>query len=213
MILGLTGRAGAGKDLTYQLLTEIGELSGAALKGFGVVRRAFADPLKVSAARALGFKGNAAACIDFCNALKGDAIIKVESMSGKPYYAVLSGREYLQWYGTEAHREVFSDSFWVDQTLPPLWNPKKEMVVVTDVRFPNEAARVIENGGVIWNIIRPTGDEIIESAHASESGLDPTLIHRCIINGGTVDELRDKIVEAISHYDHDAALEVPCGCV
>lgn len=206
MIIGLNGHAESGKDLTYKLLVRIGEESGAALKGFGVVRRAFADPLKVSAARALGFKGNAQGCLDFCNELKTNCVIKVEDLSREgAYKTVLTGREYLQLYGTEAHREVFSDSFWVDQTLPLGWNPTKELVAITDVRFANEAERVLENKGAVWEIVRPGHGGIAEKGHSSETGLPRDLVHRTIINDGTIDELREKIVEAIKHYDEDVS--------
>jgi hypothetical protein len=204
VIIGLHGEAESGKDLTYKLLTEIGEMSGAALKGIGVVRRAFADPLKVSAAYALGFKGTAPECIEFCNRLKEGTLIRVEDTYNYNSLAALTGREYLQFFGTEAHRHVFGDSFWIDQTLPYGWNPTKEMVVVTDVRFDNEAERVLENDGVIWEIVRPGHG--IGKAHVSESGINPKLVHRTIVNDGTIDELREKIVEAIGRYDGDVLL-------
>ena len=209
MILGLNGRAGAGKDLTYKLLVELAERL-TPIGRMSVVRRAFADPLKVSAARALGFQGEAQECIDFCNQLKTDAIIRVNTAAGE-HVAYLSGREYLQYYGTEAHREVFADTFWVDATLPLGWNPTQELVVITDVRFPNEAERVIANGGVVWCINRP-GEGIAESAHASENGLDPKYVHRTIHNDGTIEDLRLRITDALVQMDADAALDVPCNC-
>src|ERR1700756_4610683 len=188
MIIGVNGRAGAGKDLTYQLIAELAEKLNPVGR-MSVVRRAFADPLKVSAARTLGFQGGASECIDFCNQLKTDAVIQVNTSRGDLIMA-LSGRQYLQWYGTEAHRDVFADSFWVDATLPFGWNPATELVVVTDVRFQNEAERIHENGGVIWTIVRPDGDVIGESAHPSETALAPKWVHRYIVNDGTIDDLR-----------------------
>lgn len=192
MILGLSGRAGSGKDLTYKLLVDLADRAAPMGGRLSVVRRAFADPLKVSAARALGFIGSAPECIEFCNQLKTDAIVRVNTAVGE-HIAYLSGREYLQYYGTEAHREVFGDTFWVDVTLPLGWNPITELVVVTDCRFPNEAERVKTNGGTVWNIVRPTGDVIAESDHSSESGLDSKYIDHTILNDGTIEDLRAKI--------------------
>jgi hypothetical protein len=211
MILGLSGRAGAGKDLTYKLLVELADQLVSRGGRMSVVRRAFADPLKVSAARALGVKGDAQACLDFCNRIKGDGLIRVNSASGD-HITYLTGREYLQFYGTEAHREVFDDSFWVDASLPKGWNPVSELVVVTDVRFPNEAERIHENGGVVWQINRPDGGKIAESAHSSEVGLHRRYIHRYIDNDGTVDDLRGKISDALLQFDNDVNSDVPCGC-
>jgi hypothetical protein len=345
MILGLSGRAGAGKDLTYKLLVELADMLIPAGGRMSVVRRAFADPLKVSAARALGFDGEPQECIDFCNRLKTDGEITVSSRvddewmtwfaglvdgegcfrlttkgfpefsmglraddrgvledivdsvgfghlyeytppSGNPivYYKVakrddcrrlaslldgrlrskkirdfetwkfaidavdlganknerlrlkakiseeraygsetpipappknrlvFSGRQYLQWYGTEAHREVFADSFWVDATLPLGWNPVNELVVITDCRFANEAERIHQNGGVVWYIDRPDLAQIAESAHISETRLDDKWLHRVIHNDGDIDVLRHRIGEGLAHFDSDLGLDVPCNC-
>ena len=45
-------------------------------------------------------------------------------------------------------------------------------VVITDVRFDNEATFIRNRGGVVINIVREQQD-IIENRHSSEGGLKP----------------------------------------
>ena len=61
-------------------------------------------------------------------------------------------RKYLQDLGLGA-REVFGEDFWVDQALGSVGDD--EDVVVTDVRFENEARAIKEMGGFLVRIDRP----------------------------------------------------------
>lgn len=190
MIIGLHGRMGSGKDTFYELLKE--EHTGE------VIRRAFADPLKISAARALGFVGGTEACIGYCNMLKERGTIKV--LQDNDEINEISGRQYLQWYGTEAHREVFGTNFWVDAALPEYDGmghsedtifrilPRRDLVVFTDVRFANEAERVRQWGGEVWEVVRFDDDA---DGHASEQRLPRHLIDATIDNRGTLEDLRE----------------------
>jgi hypothetical protein len=163
MLIGLHGRAGSGKDTVCEYIKEW------AAKEDRLCRRdAFADRLKVSAARALGYDGTPEECIARMNVLKekGEVITLLNEYRRQE----ITGREYLQRYGTEAHREVFNDSFWVDACLPVQYDyTGEEILVITDCRFPNEAERIHVLGGVLWEVTRP-GDTIKESGHASEAG-------------------------------------------
>lgn len=190
MVIGIAGRRGSGKDAVCTILKE--------MDGYKVERRAFADPLKVSAARALGFSGPTEDCLTFCNNLKESGIITVTDES-HDYH--LTGREYLQWYGTEAHRDVFGTDFWVDMTLPEDYNPEEKIVVITDVRFENEATRVLNNGGVMWEIHRPSLGEA--DAHVSEKPLPSHLIDRVIVNDGSLKDLFWSVLHALNNYDED----------
>lgn len=86
-------------------------------------------------------------------------------------------------------REVFGPDVWVnalfDQPLP-------ERVVITDVRFPNEADRVRAQGGQVWRIIRPGTAPVND--HPSETALDLYPFDRIITNDGTVEDLRLKVL-------------------
>ena len=125
--------------------------------------------------------------------LKNDKRAKV-TLSTYPGFAVdMSFRGFLQRYGTEAHRDVFSNDFWLDYTLPVEGFYPGRNIVVTDVRFGNEAERVNQVGGSVVRIYRSmvlTGDP-----HPSEKiDFDVDYI---IYNNGTLDQLWPKVEEML----------------
>lgn len=195
VLIGLNGEKESGKDTAGNFIIE-----WAPSIGRDAERDAFADRLKISAAHAFGVMDHE---IDFCNALKQEGCeINIEITGDYDrhgyWHEMISGREYLQWYGTEAHRDVFDPDFWVDAVLP---NPDLpycgrdetfDILVLTDVRFPNEAARVKECGGEVWEIVRPSqsgGDK-----HASEQSLPPELVDRRIYNESTLEAFQNEVI-------------------
>src|SRR5512146_759734 len=167
-IIGFTGAAGAGKDTAARFA-----LDWCAEHGISAERFAFADPLKVSAARALGFRGTEEQCVEFCDVLKRPGSIRAfggEYASGRfEVVAEISGRQFLQFYGTEAHRDMFGSNFWVEVTERKLAEAAGtlEVAFLTDPRFDNEADMIHAHGGEIWRVVRP-GQETVEQ-HASEA--------------------------------------------
>lgn len=120
----------------------------------------------------------------------------------------LTGRQYLQHFGNEA-RKVFGATFWIDQVLPqPSEHPDPESrwasndadlarrypgietLCITDLRYPNEAERIIALGGTIWEVIRPG---TASDGHVSEIPLPRHLVDMTIPNMGTLDDLRDEV--------------------
>lgn len=172
-VIALTGAARAGKGTTAELIVDLlREVEGCYAKVEG-----FADRLKVSAARALGFDGDDDACIAFCDWLKIEGSVQVLNQTGKLHANVgpLTGRHFLQCYGTEAHRNVFAEDFWLDAVLPPTLDRNDcDLLVIHDLRFANEAQRVRDYGGEVWQVVRPgTGGAV---QHVSEQGVDGDLV-------------------------------------
>lgn len=194
-IIGLAGPATAGKDTVAGFALEWCETHGVAADHF-----IFADPLKVSAARALGFTGTPADAIEFCNDLKQPGIeIHLHGPNGSELgpsrinQKLVSGREFLQLYGTEAHREIFGDDFWVKIMEDRLAEATGtiEVAFLSAIRFPNEQEMVYRHEGEIWHIARP--DAAAVEAHATEAGLAATERDIAINNAGTLDSLRATI--------------------
>jgi hypothetical protein len=168
MLLGLNGQIGAGKDAVYERALALAD----ALPGTPSPERvAFADKLKLAAARALGVS------VDTLESLKRDdnAVITLRSLHSQTtdVYSEITVRQYLQYVGTEVGRETFGETFWVDQTLPPDLDHTGRLIIATDVRFPNEAQRIRELGGLV---VRVTNGPFNEAGHASEQILDADLI-------------------------------------
>jgi hypothetical protein len=128
MLIGLNGKAGSGKDTAFTFINE-----WATFHGYKAERDAFADRLKISAGRALGIHSeDGSEELAFCNAIKVNSKISLKWDDGKAHHHELTGREYLQYYGTEAHRQVFSDDFWINMVLGPE-RPGVDILVITDV--------------------------------------------------------------------------------
>jgi hypothetical protein len=187
MIIGVTGKMGSGKDTFYKMANK--HISFAE-------RRAFADKLKESAAALLGCTSSD------LNEWKLDKDLHISGghwdyFNHSPLFT-WSFREFLQRYGTEAHREIFGENFWLEQCLPLDDDYRGKLIIVTDVRFNNEAKWVRDLGGIVIQVIRPTLDS--GDVHASEVPIDPSLVTKIIMNDGTLENYEDKIKGALYEY-------------
>lgn len=200
-IIGLTGRARAGKDTAAGIILEWAKNNGADF----TIRQGFADLLKLSAFRALG--GAPSVSIDkavqFCDELKQDEgrltiTLPTDSLDPIREYG-LTGREFLQDYGTEAHRDVFGEEFWVNALFDHVEANGPDfgydLLIIPDCRFDNEAAAVVARGGEVWEVMRPQhGDELKSGLeHTSEAGVDPNLVSVRINNDSTLESLTTTI--------------------
>lgn len=208
MLIGLNGPMQSGKDTVFETMQALSEKPDSRLHKYIFKRDAFADRLKISAARALGVTGSVSDCLIFCNDLKRDGVkIYVENETIEPYSSILeiTGREYLQRYGTEAHRAVFGEDFWINAVLPNLRDRhnygrkdlrkmKNPVLVITDVRFPNEASAILSAGGEVWRVRRTEADvKASTSSHASERPLASIYVSREVTNDGGFDDLRKEV--------------------
>lgn len=180
MIIGLAGLKGSGKDTVGAYL----------VKEHGFERKSFADPLKRSVAALFDIpfsevdklKNDSGARVELDggpNRVEGEGVVSI-------VYADMTFRTLLQRYGTEAHRGIFGEDFWVDQTLPVQGYYPGRKIVVTDVRFANEAQRVNHLGGALVQVWHPTAETALDQ-HASE-----VIDFECdyqLENAGTIDEL------------------------
>lgn len=225
VLIGLHGRKSSGKDSAFQAISEWS--SG---RGFFASRAGFADKLKLSAYRCFhpepeyeNLPGTELErAIQWADYIKREPSLhpafqtnmvtySLEHESGKTGKGI-TGREFLQNYGTEAHREVFGSEFWVDALLPrgyvspvgPKWwssfDEQADIAVITDVRFENEAGRIKEFGGVIWYIDRPEVEE--GDQHASEQLLPESMIDKTVRNDSSLDEFLIR-VNAEMTYDYE----------
>ena len=103
----------------------------------------------------------------------------------------ISPRQAYQWFGTEFGRSI-SDSIWVD--LIPTYTP---LLIVTDVRFPNEIEWFVKNDCFMLGIDRTEDGEVATSVvpHISEQSLDRGLLTASVSNNGTLEEFQDKAAD------------------
>ena len=178
LIVGLTGRAGAGKDTAADVLCEAHQF----------YRFAFADPVRAEIMRAFGVDISVfgtdtkerkidALAINRCT--DPDFRLAVGKLGVSPQ-APRSPREIMRWWGTE-FRRAQNPRYWTvraGDTLHDAMRRGFRRIVITDVRFRNEADFVRYHNGKVWEIKRATA-ETVPANHQSESEIvhiEPDLI-------------------------------------
>ncbi len=190
MLIGICGNKGVGKNTAADFLD-------------GYTQMAFADKLKEAVANLFGMDISE---VDFLKNQLATVEVRVPKDDLRFAYSrhLLYWREFLQRFGTEMGRNTFGESFWADKwasqydELSYSDPAAAKKVVVTDVRFHNEASRIIWHGGHIIEIIRPDCEP---DGHASEDGIPDDLIDATVYNDGTVDDFKRKflaVVEGLS---------------
>lgn len=166
MLIGITGRKQAGKDSFAARLVE----------AHGFTRVAFADPMRDFALALDPLVDGHYRLSEIVKSLGWD--VAKESIP--------EVRRTLQRLGTEAGREVLGDHVWINAALDTI-DAIPGPVVVTDVRFPNEADAILAAGGSVIRIVRPRRD--VSDTHPSETAMDDYPVALEIVNDGTLDQL------------------------
>lgn len=171
-MIGLHGEMGSGKDTAFDRLARIH------IDDMAFVRVSFADALKSSASALLDVS------VEDLDSWKRDGSSRIKLYEGDRLVKDMTIRTYLQRYGTESHRDVFGDDFWVSIGIRKAFQISKLSIVpsvpvFTDVRFSNEAQAILDLGGEVWRIVGP--DERSDG-HVSEVPLPDHMISRVIDN-------------------------------
>ena len=171
MIIGLAGYAQSGKDTVANILIE----------HYGYTRVAFADKVRdllFEMDPGIGVKGPDGQW----HTVGLQNIVEVSGWDEAKQHKDV--RALLQNLGVGA-RKVFGENFWVKQALRE-FSPE-EKIVITDVRFPNEAEMVKRLNGQMWRVIRPGVTAV--NSHISENALDDYEFDFDIYNDSTITAL------------------------
>lgn len=168
MIIGLSGYARSGKDTVAELL----------VLNYGFKRLAFADGIR-EALLAL-------------NPILHDGH-RLNELVGMYGWEVAKAkdevRRLLQVMGTEVGRKLINEDVWVWLLFNKV--NTNERIVIPDVRFPNEARMIEQQGGEVWRINRHNHSAV--NNHISEHALDNHMFKRVVYNDNTLDDLSDEI--------------------
>lgn len=165
-LIGITGKAGAGKDTLANVFIQS-----------GFTRMAFADVLKeitgMLAAEPAYLYHDRDAKEEFCDALG------------------MTRRSALQKVGN-GMRGILGDDVWVKRLITHWVKRGHIPTIITDVRYENEAQAISDARGLVIRVVRPdnvglTGEA---AAHISEQALPDDLIDVEVANDGTIGELR-----------------------
>lgn len=172
-LIGIAGRARSGKDTVANFIV-------AAIGGY---RYSFADPI-----RAMLVPLGVDMSDPYWQARKEEPI---------PALGV-SPRRMMQTLGTEWGRQLINPDMWLIMAHQRLLQNGPGMVI-SDVRFDNEAAWIRKHGGRIIHVIRP--DTKAVEAHASEDGIEIQDTDARLFNSGTLEELQLSARELLRVYD------------
>ena len=179
-LIGFSGKKRSGKDTGGEYL----------IKKYGYIQYSFAGPLKK-------------ACQEIFMFSDEQTEGHLKEMHDERWN--ISARKVFQIFGTEMFREKLGDffpemkhiqeNFWIYRFEMWYKNLKKTnpnvKVVVTDIRFPNEAEIVKKLGGKIIKVERNTSMSI--DNHASEKNIDLIKGDITLTNNDTLEKYYEKI--------------------
>jgi len=172
IVVGIVGPKQSGKSEIYKQL--------AVTRGF--VRHRFAGPLKAMMKAGFGLTDE-----ELDGNLKEVPCAKLGGRT--PRWAQQS-------LGTEWGRELIHSDIWImawEATMPQGCG-----IVADDVRFPNEVEAIRRHGGKLIAIQRPSLGLVRTDTHASEAHANTLEADFRIVNGGSLEDLRQKIDEILS---------------
>lgn len=177
-LIGIHGVARSGKDTLAKFFCD----------DHGFKRMAFADPVKRAAA----------IIYDWPQDRVFDDAFKLER---DPFWGI-TVRDAFQKIGTEAGRDVLGEDHWVLRWWKEYRAMPRVNVVLTDVRFENEAEAIRAGGGLIVHLRRPgAGLQGPEAQHRSESGIDIHDDDFVLHNDGGLGALRGHACSVLTHMD------------
>ena len=216
MIIGICGFIGSGKDTVAEYL----------VNKYGFLRESYAGTLKDSVANVFGWNR------EWLEGLTAESREWREQVD--PWWAErlniphLTPRWVLQQWGTDVCRRAFHNDIWI-ASLESKLRDKKDNIVISDCRFPNEIKSIKKQGGiVIWvkrgelpewyecALLENTTDdddlwllqdaeELMEQkypdVHASEWAWIGSKFNAVYENNGSLDELYTQIDKLVEEYN------------
>jgi hypothetical protein len=177
MIIGLSGYARSGKDTVAKVLID----------NYGFTRVAFADKIREMLLDINPYVGVLG--MHQTTLVLSDLIAKHGWEHAKSNPEV---RRLLQELGVSA-RHHLGDDVWINAALNT--PAESENLVITDVRFMNEADAIKRRGGQVWRVMRPGVKPV--NSHISEKDLDAYSFDGFILNDGSIEDLEAKVLNLI----------------
>lgn len=177
ILVGITGRAGSGKDTVGDILREKYTFATVAL----------ARPIQKIVCNLLGYGPEKWADREWREA--------ENELYG------CSPRRMAQTLGTEWGRNAIKPTLWLDLALHSLSDEDFEFVAFTDVRFANEANYIRQAGGHVIHVHRADLDAAptVHRSHASEQGVGtPATQDFHVNNFGTFEQLEEQVSQVVA---------------
>jgi hypothetical protein len=172
-IIGFAGQKYAGKDTA----------AAAVLKRPGWIAESFAAPIRQAACALFNID------LDTLNATKH---VAREELGYK------SLRDFMKLMGTEFGRDMIDPDMWINCLRSRIMH-RDHGVVITDVRFVNEADFIHSAGGKVIEIQRPSFER--SDAHRSEIPLPRDRVDAVVVNNSTVEELQKRVLSMVDIFE------------
>lgn len=189
-VLGISGYATSGKDTVAGILHDL----------YGYEQISFAKALKDCV---YALDSQISVILDFGRDHDVITVREIVDEHGwehaKQYTEV---RRLLQVMGTEVGRNILGQNIWVDTAFSRA--PEGKLLVISDVRFPNEFEAIKARGGQIWRVERKGVTAV--NAHVSETALDGFGFDHVLFNHGSIRDLASKVMSVM-----DGQRPVPAG--
>lgn len=170
ILIGLTGKARSGKDTVAAYLEE----------RYNTHTLSFAAPIKAMTCELLDI-----------------TLSELEKCKDEKFSSIgCSPRRVMQTLGTDWGRAIFGNDIWIKMLQHQIDDtPPHIPLVISDVRFENEAEMIREQGGVIWHIYRSKleTEQFEVPPHASEKGVKMAVTDTLIRNVHSLDYLQGAI--------------------
>lgn len=177
-LIGLAGRKRSGKDTVGRLIDKL------ATTPTDVTPLSFAGPMRDGIAVMFG--------IDMSDAQERET----------PVLLGVSRRHLMQTLGTEWGRQLIHPDLWLhvlEQRMVDVFSDEDHgdvpLVIVTDVRMPNEAELIRRHGGQVWRVERP--GLAATDTHVSEVPLPDQYVDLTVMNTGTLEDLEENVLAAL----------------
>jgi hypothetical protein len=182
MLIGFLGKARSGKDTFAEMLAK--ELFGLTRQRY--VLMAFAHELKVKVQKDFDMSyeqlwgdGKEKQHLRYARYSKGF------SSNPTDYW---TPREILQSYG-EFYRSI-DYNFWVNYLFELIEDKEYKNIIITDVRYINEADIIMDKGGSLIKMVRDIDNNVHGQAHISEVELDNYNTGLIVKNNETLKDLK-----------------------
>jgi hypothetical protein len=217
MIIGICGWIGSGKDTVAEYL----------VNKHGFVRESYAGTLKDAVANVFGWNR------EWLEGLTPESREWREQVD--PWWSErlniphLTPRWVLQQWGTDVCRKAFHNDIWI-ASLESKLRDKKDNIVISDCRFPNEIKSIKKQGGVVIWVKRgelpewyhtalrenttdeddlwmlQDAEELMEqkypNIHPSEwAWVGPVKFNAIFDNNGSLEDLYKQVDELITEYE------------
>lgn len=179
-LIGITGRAGVGKDTAADHLVH----------AHGFARYSLADPIRHGLVAMLHGIGLTPAHFSVRECKEQPL-----SLLGK------SPRQLAQTLGTEWGRQLVHPDLWLllaEQVIADVTDNGGRGIVIPDVRFDNEADLIRRHHGTLIHIQRDSATAV--AAHSSEAGVSDHLIHLRILNQEGAPEIMHQHLDDLVHW-------------